>query len=202
MDIYLDDKTSLHLLRKVRTDSRLKLTPTEECCPKALGASPIKLHKLGVPHLLSYLRVPDDRSLGVVVPKASQRVRVHGITCSVKARLAGECTFLALDNARENDPSPLVPEDGRVLVMPPECVVLNMAARLLRGGEADEDRWPRLVLMLTKLCLELCGKYSHDPFDPWKGSVTYKVAPSTSVEKLRDLAQALRASAGLGCTKK
>ena len=196
MDVYLDDKSSLHLLRKVSTDPRLELRTTGEQCPMSLGSSPVNLHRMGMPHLLSYLRVPENGSLGVLVPAARHRVRAHGTSCSVKVKLPGDCTFMLLTNANDYDPSLLVPQDSRVFVMPPECVVLGMAGRLMRGGASDKDAWTKNVLMLTKLCLELCGTYRHDPFDPWKGSVTYEVPPLTSADVLRALSACLHGERG------
>jgi hypothetical protein len=42
------------------------------------------------------------------------------------------------------------------------------------------------LLRLVKLCLELCGTYAHDPFNPWFGTVTYNTPQILSTQKLND----------------
>ena len=183
MDIFLDDITSLMLLRTSAQNGNLTSTPTDVTSPVPLGLSPVKLHRLGIPLLLSYLRVPEDRPLGLLVPSARNRLRTRGIKCHVCHGLPASLTFLQLHGNLVDD------SDTRVFVEPPEAIVLGMAKRLRRYEINGTQTHQRSALMLVKLCLELCGTFRHDPFRPHDGDATYHVEPLTTTEQLAKLTE-------------
>lgn len=196
MNLFLDDISSLHLLRKVAIDPSLALEPSDICDTEALDVSPVKLHRLGVSNLLGYMRVPETNSLGLLVPHAKHRVRTHGVRCSVLKTLPGDVSFLRLVSTNSDKPSTLVPESTTVYVMPPECIALAMARKLRHRVRKKNIDTPTAVLMLVKLCLELCGTYTHDPFEPKMGTVTYQVAPQMTTDRLESFAKGLRGVRG------
>ena len=184
MDIFLDDKTSLHLLRATARDSGVALAPAQVARPTPLGLTTAKLNRLGVDSLLAYLRVPEDRPLGILVPDARSRVRSRGFDCSIDGFPRGTAPFRQLVSADPEHPSPLVPDSGAVYVLSPQNVVLHMAKRIRRMELGKKMGHAEAVLMILKLCLELCGTYVHDPFDPLRGEVAYGVEPSLTTEDL------------------
>lgn len=184
MDTYLDARTSLIIVRAASANRSLALVPTDARRPVAPASKPVKLWRLGASELLSFLRVPEERNLGIVVPSAQARVRSQGLSCTVDAMRRDGSGFLRLTSADERAPSPIVPKQARVFVMSPPNIVLSMAGWLrdleVKGGLTHLQA----LLMLVKLCLELCGTYSHDPFAPNSGDAQYSAAPHTSRQEL------------------
>ena len=201
MDIYLDDKTSLVLLRTAAVDKDLVLTPADTQAPKALTNKPIRLNRLGIPELLGYLSVPQKNSLGIVVPNAQARVRAKGVACTVCSNLRGSTPFLTLGSVNGTRRNPIVPGDATVYVQSPANVVLGMARRLRRMEIERKINHRQSVLMLVKLCLELCGTYVHDPFDPHNGSVTFGTEPMLSQAQLMEFLQEEGVEQGLSLTR-
>ena len=96
MDIYLDDITSLMLTRTAAVNKGIVLTPTNVCRPTGLGIRYVKLDRLGLSGLLTYLKIPETRSLGIVVPQRKDRVRTHGIHCAIDSTQREGAPFLLL----------------------------------------------------------------------------------------------------------
>lgn len=186
MDIYLDQITSLHITRAVLCDQSLGLVTAEENAPTAIDTQRFNLSRLGMGGLLAYLQVPESRSLGVVVPHANDRIRTAGTRCSVDSSTSRKGTYLQLVSADAEHPSALVPPSTCVFVQSPPKIVLAMAKTIARHVHAQELTREVGVLRLVKLCLELCGTYAHDPFDPLCGDVTYKTSPLTNIQQIRD----------------
>lgn len=184
MDIYLDARTSLKLLRMTARNRTFVLRPSEERVPKGLGLKVAKLNRLGVSGLLSLLRVPETEPLGILVPHDRDRVRCCGIRCTILRTPRGNMPFLRLEPADASVISSLVPKDGNVFVLSPANVVLGMAKVLRQKELQGSMSHQRAVLSLAKLCLELCGTFLHDPFDPRDGEVVYKTKPMLSVAEL------------------
>lgn len=201
MDICLDDTTSLLLMRAVAMRPDLELVPSALTQAVAPAARPCKLERLGMPALLSYLRVPETRQLGLVVPRSADRIRTQGIRCTVRSCLRGNAPFLQLCSANPDEPSALVPARTHVFVQSPANVVLSMAQRLRRMETVKKMGHHQAVLMLVKLCLELCGTYAHDPFDPINGDVTYDVMPATNGAELREVLELPGAERGLSLAR-
>lgn len=122
---------------------------------------------------MSYLHVPEERSLGILVPSDATRIRTKHIHCAVDSAPRGDTPYLRLCSAIANEPSPLVPRESRVFVQAPASIVLGMARQLRRMVIVGKIGNTQAVLMIAKLCLELCGTYAHDPFAPHMGSVAY-----------------------------
>lgn len=186
MDIYLDQITSLHITRAVLCDQSLGLVTAEENAPTAIDTQRFNLSRLGMGGLLAYLQVPESRSLGVVVPHANDRIRTAGTRCSVDSSTSRKGTYLQLVSVDAEHPSALVPPSTCVFVQSPPKIVLAMAKTIARHVHAQELSREVGVLRLVKLCLELCGTYAHDPFDPLCGDVTYKTKPLTNIQQIRD----------------
>lgn len=201
MDIYLDKHTSLHLLREAARNPSLSLLPTDKMRPEPLNHAYIRLNRLEIPGLIGYLRVPEDRRLGIIVPSARNRVRAQGIECAVDACKRDGAPFLLLSSADPKQPSPLVPACTRVYVQSPQLIVLGMARQLRRLELEGRMQHERAVLMLLKLCLELCGTYAHDPFLPHEGEVAYGTQPLLSAETLREYLQPEGSEQGLSLAR-
>ena len=197
MELFLDDKTSLIMLRTVARDASLRLVPAHRTSPAPLSVSPAKLNRLGVPRLLSYLRVPEERDLGILVPEGKDRIRAKGIDCHVCKHFRGEEPVRELVEDQHQTERPLIPDGVRAFVLSPENIVLGMAGRLQALVTKGKMTHERAELMLLKLCLELCGTYSHDPFDPHAGKVTYRVQPCMTCESLCSFLQEKGAEKGL-----
>lgn len=185
MDIYLDDKTSLMLTRATATNRSITLAPTNVCRPMASDARYVKLNRLGIPELMGYLRIPERNSLGIVVPDSRNRVRAVGIHSTVDRMARPGAPFLLLRSEGDNDAAALVPKDSRVYVQHPARIVLGMARRLRRLELANKLTRQQAILMMVKLCLELCGTYSHDPFDPNNASVVYNIEQRLTCDELQ-----------------
>lgn len=201
MDICLDDKTSLMIVRATATNRSLALAPVDVCRPVAPAVRPAKLGSLNIPELLGYLRIPEERPLGIVVPTAADRVRAQGIHCSVDALARDSAPFVQLCSADASQPSPIVPSHARVLVQSPKHIVLGMARRLRRLEIVGKLDHQRALLMLVKLCLELCGTYAHDPFDPNNAPVIFDVNPRLARGDLVSFLQRPGAEQGLSLAR-
>ena len=186
MDIYLDQITSLHITRTVLRDPCLGLAATEKNAPTALDTQRVNLSRLDMGGLLAYLQVPESRKIGIVVPHASDRIRTAGTRCSVDSSTKRKNAYLQLASVDDEHPSALVPPSTCVFVQSPPKIVLSMAKTIARHVHAQELSREVGVLRLVKLCLELCGTYAHDPFDPLCGDVTYKTSPLTNIQQIRD----------------
>ncbi len=186
MDIYLDAKTSLKLYRIAARNKTFALRPSDKKAPQALGLRVAKPYRLGIPGLLSLLRVPESAPLGILVPRAKDRVRCSGIACTIMRSPRGEVPFMRLESTDATSSGTLEPKDGNVFVLAPTNVVLGMAKVLRQKELQGSMSHQRAVLSLAKLCLELCGTFSHDPFDPRDGEVVYKTTPVTSKEELAE----------------
>lgn len=184
MDIYLDDKTSLMLTRATATNRSLTLVPSDVCQPTAPDMQYVKLSRLGIPELMGYLHIPDCNPLGIVVPDPQDRVRAVGIHSTVDRMTRPGAPFLLLSNAATEDAASLVPDDSRVYVQHPARIVLGMARRLRRLEIAKKLTRQQAILMMVKLCLELCGTYAHDPFDPNNAPVVYNLAQRVTCDDL------------------
>lgn len=179
----MDSKTSLLLVRGTAFNKGVMLAPTDVRTPTALSG-PVRLSRLEIPGLLSYLRVPEDRLLGIVVPHKTARVRAKHIQCTVDGSSRGDMPYLQLCSADPNVPSPLVPNETRVFVQSAANIVLGMAKQLRCKVIAGKLSHRQAVLMLTKLCLELCDTYTHDPFEPHTGAVMYGVPQRLTCKEL------------------
>ena len=186
MDIFLDQITSLHLTRTALRDTSLRLAETNKCVPEPPSAKPIRLNRLGLDGLLSYLRIPEDRYLGIVVPCAKDRVRTAGIRCTVDSGTSREGTYLQLVSANAKKPCALVPQHSNVFVQSPQKIVLSMAKTLAQRVHMQELTHEAALLRLVKLCLELCGTYAHDPFSPLSGDVAYGTTPPATAQLIRE----------------
>ncbi len=187
MDVFLDDKNSLTLLRAVAHGvAGLALVPSPHMRPIAPRIGYFSLWKLGISPLLCYLGIPERTRLGLLVPTASSRIQSKDVTCHVSTALRGRSPFWQLVSANPQCPSPLLADESRVYVLSPPNVVLGMAARLCKRSDGRAMPMYRSVLMLLKLCLELCGTYSHDPFEPHMGEVAYGINPLTCARELRE----------------
>lgn len=185
MNIFLGDTHSLMLLRTAACGTNgLTLTPAACMLPEAPSLKCCKLSRLGMPELLGYLQVHDGNQIGIVVPHAQDRIRASCVDCKVMSRPRGEDPFLSLASLDEKAPSRLIPQDTSVYVMSAVNVVLGMAERLTKRERAGSISHVQAKLLLLKLCLELCGTYSHDPHDPRGGKVTYGVKPSLDAQTL------------------
>lgn len=185
MNIFLGDIHSLMLLRTAACGTNgLALNPAGYTLPEAPSVKCCKLHRLGISELLGYLKVDDDSKIGIVVPRAQDRIRAGGVECKVMSRPRGEVPFLSLASLDEKNPSRLIPQTTSVYVMSPVNVVLGMAERLTKRERAGEMTHVQTKLLLLKLCLELCGTYAHDPHDPRGGNVTYGVKPPLDAQTL------------------
>ena len=203
MDIFLDDKSSLFMLRSVaRGSADLALVPSSEMTPRMPTAPRCTLTSLGIPQLLGCMRVPEQNVLGIVVPEGKCRVRAKHIECRVWAHPRGETPFQLLSSLDPEKPSGLLPTNGRVFVMSPENVVLGMAARLKKRVLHSHMDAMRATLMLLKLCLELCGTYSHDPLKPLDGQVRYNTLPLTNAKRLRSCFEPVGRECGLSLARK
>lgn len=189
MNIYLDDITSLMITRAVSANKGITLTPTGICRPAGLDLRYVKLDRLGISGLLTYLKIPESRSLGLVVPKRKDRIRAHGIHCSVDSMQRDGAPFSLLSSADSERPSPLVSSITNVYVQHPAKIVLGMARRIRRKELNGELSGQQAILLLVKLCLELCGTYSHDPFDPNHADVVFNTKQWLTCEDLRNYLQ-------------
>lgn len=187
MDIFLDDKTSLTVLRLKARNRGLALAPTDRDTPARPTVMTAKLHRLQISGLLAALKVPEKQPLGILVPNAKDRIRAQGIQSKVLAHPRGKTPFLQLTSSDLDAPCPIVPESTQVFVLSPPNIVLLMAQRIRRREINKEIDHEQAVLWLIKLCLELCGTYSHDPFDPHMGKIKYKVEPFMQIKELRSL---------------
>lgn len=185
MDIFLNDKSSLQLIRCVYRNEALALVPCDVKRPRRPMSGTIKLDRLQIPGLLGLLHVPEEKTLGLLVPTARERTTCSGIECKVNKNPRGKTPFLLLTSSDPNNPNPLVPTNHRVFVLAPEGIVLAMAYRLGKTKEKGSAVHQRSVLMLVKLILELCGTFSHDPLNPNGGDVVYETKPHMTVEGLR-----------------
>lgn len=202
MDIYLDDKTSLLMIRTAARVRDLIFEPTDIISPKRPPVYPAKLGRLGIPGLLSYLGVPESASLGIAVPRKEDRVRVRGIENEIVKELRGPNAFARLVAPPTSFYGSAVPNQTDVYVQSAPNVVLGMARRLRRLVLANKMTQQRALLLLVKLCLELCGTYSHDPFSPNEGSVVYGVTPRTRVQALRQTLEPPGREQGLALARK
>ena len=185
MNIFLGDIHSLMLLRTTACGTNgLALNPADCTLPEAPSIKCCKLYRLGMPELLGYLKVCDGSKLGIVVPRAQDRIRAGCIECKVMSRPRGETPFLSLASLDEKNPSHLIPQTTSVYVMSAVNVVLGMAGRLTKRVHAGEMTRVQARLLLLKLCLELCGTYAHDPHDPRGGKVTYGTKPLLDAQTL------------------
>lgn len=202
MDIYLDENTSLLLVRAVANNDALALTPSSVCEPAAIDLKRPKLHRLDAGSLLAYLGVPESRPLGIVVPRRQDRLRVRGISCSVDAMRREGAPFMQLGSASAEDPCPLVPRETRIFVQHPAHIVLSMARKLRRLQLENKLSDVQTTLMLVKLCLELCGTYSHDPFEPNGGRVIYGIGQRLTCDTLREYLKPAGSEQGLTLARK
>lgn len=187
MDIFLDDRTSLTVLRLKARNRGLALAPADRDTPARPTTATTKFHRLQIPGLLAALKVPEKQPLGILVPKAKDRIRAQGVQCKVLAHPRGETPFFQLTSSDSDKPCPIVPESTQAFVLSPPNIVLLMAQRIRRREINKEIDHEQAVLWLIKLCLELCGTYSHDPFDPHMGTIQYKVKPFMQINELRSI---------------
>jgi len=185
MDIYLDDKISLMLTRATATNRSIMLVPTDVCQPAAPDIRYAKLLRFGIPELMSYLQIPKRNPLGIVVPDPQNRVRAIGIHSTVDRMTRLGAPFLLLCDAGDSHATALVPKDSRVYVQHPARIVLGMARRLRRLELAKKLTRQQALLMMVKLCLELCGTYAHDPFDPNNASVVFNIEQRLTCDELK-----------------
>ena len=185
MDIYLDDKTSLMLTRATAANRSLTLVPTDACQPLAPDMRYVKLDRLNIPELMGYLHIPEQNPLGIVVPSSQSRVRTAGIHSTVDCMTRPGAPFLLLSSVGNKGATALVPKDSHVYVQHPARIVLGMARRLRRLELAKKLTKRQAVLMMVKLCLELCGTYSHDPFDPKNASVVFNIGQRLTCDELQ-----------------
>lgn len=193
MDIYFDDNTSLRLLRIAARNPSIRFVPSDVRSASPLAVPSARLGNLGIPELLGMLRVPEAHRLGILIPDAKSRVRSSMIDCHVRKSLRGSHPLYRLECLDDSGRESLVQRGTNVYVLSPPNIVLGMAMRLQRQVTDGKMSRSHAVLMIEKLCLELCGTYSHDPFDPWSGDVAYKTQPVMTCSQLRsDLAPAGR----------
>ena len=185
------------MLRTAMRDASLHLVPTQCVAPEPLSVSPVKLQRLGIARLLSYLRVPEERNLGIVVPEGKNRIRAKGIDCHVCKRFRGTTPVYELVSNPDQLGRSFIPDGIRVFILSPQNIVLGMARRLQEFVSNGRMTHERSQLMILKLCLELCGTYSHDPFNPHTGEVTYRVQPSMTSASLCGFLQAYGTEKGL-----
>ena len=197
----MDDITSLMITRAASVNKGITLTATDVCRPTGLGLSYVKLNRLGISGLLAYLKIPESRPLGIVVPKRKDRIRAHGIHCSVDSMQRDGAPFLLLSSADNKNPSPLVSSTTNVCVQHPARIVLGMARRIRRKELNGELSGQQAILLLVKLCLELCGTYSHDPFDPNHADATYNTEQWLTCKDLRNYLQANGNEQGLSLAR-
>ena len=201
MNIFLDDKTSLKLWRLVTGNPSVALIETDVSRPEPLGLTTAKLDRLEMPQLLNYLDVSETSPLGILVPSGRKRVRSRGFVSHVDKCPRGPMPFRLLASVDEQVSSPIIPQKTKVYALAPANIVLSMARRLRRMHlKGSMDRW-QSVLMLSKLCLELCGTYMHDPFDPLQGPVTYGTGPLLCAEELNRFLSAPGREQGLGLAR-
>lgn len=187
MNIFLDDITSLALIRAVARDSNgLAVVQSSVTTPQPLGLRTAKLDRLGMPELLGYLRIPELQPLGIVIPAPKNRIRAKDFRCTVCSSPRGSAPFLQLV-ATDAQSSGLVPSTTQVNVMSPANIVLQTAGRLRANERSGKITHNQAVLTLFKLCLELCGTYSHHPFEPLNGAATYHVEPRLDAKTLRTM---------------
>ncbi|MBR3159030.1 MAG: hypothetical protein IKF14_07990 [Atopobiaceae bacterium] len=185
MNIFLDDRYSLMLLRAAAGKSNgLALESCDYMQPEALSLRYFRQDRLGISKLLGYMYVRDEDKLGIVVPCAKNRIRSQRVDCRVLTRPRGAKPFLRLTSQDKENPSRLVPESTGVYVMSATNVVLGMAGRLSKLVRTDKMTHTKAKLMLLKLCLELCGTYTHDPLNPHTGKVFYRTMPWLDVKTL------------------
>lgn len=186
MDIFLDATSSLKLLRASRRDDAIVLKPSDVRRATPPGLPHTTLDKLQAPALLDWLKVPESHNLDIIVPAAKDRVRCRQIDCRVYGHPCAEQPFLELSSPEPDGGNPRIPllPDTHVYVLCAEEIALAMAQRLHRLEREAKMTHQKALLMLLKLCLELCGTYAHDPFDPNLGDVAYKTTPPTSRERL------------------
>lgn len=202
MKMFLDIDHSLLLLRASRRGASFALVPTELRCPAKLDVRYARLDRLGISPLLDYLRVPDDGPLGLLVPSAKDRIRIRDVRCRVCSHPRGNMPFLQLTSADKEHPSSIVPGDGIcVYTLSPTGIVLGMARKLSRQQRHGEITRQQAALMLLRLCLELCGTYAHDPFNPDESDVRYGLRPALSTESLRSFLELAGNERGLSLAR-
>ena len=184
MDIYLDATPSLYLLRASLRGADFTFAPAQDTRPTWPAGTPISLERLDAPELLTYLNISEKHPLEVLVASGKERIRAHGISCRVSSKPRGGAQFMELVSAHPEHPTLLVPENGRILVLTPEGIVLSMAGKLRKKERNGELTRLAAKITLLKLCLELCGTYTLDPKDPHRGSVTYKIKPPLTAKRL------------------
>ena len=184
MDIYLDATPSLYLLRASLRGADFTFVPATDTRPIWPAGTHISLERLDAPELLSYLNVSEEDPLEVLVASGRERIRAHGISCRVSSRPRGATQFMELVSAYPEHETLLAPDNGRILALTPEGIVLSMAGMLRKKERNGELTRLAAQITLLKLCLELCGAYALDPKDPHTGSVTYKVKPPLTTKRL------------------
>lgn len=187
MDIFLNDKSSLQFIRSAYRRDDVSLIPANARWPQQLELPTVKFSRLKMPETLALLKVPEQRSLGLLVPSKASRVRSQGIECSVCSRPRGDVPFLQLVSSNPTNASRLVPKHGRVFLLSPGNIILGMAHRLRHLQSAGSLTHKQALLLIVKLILELCGTFSHDPLSPNCGPVAYKTQPLTNVSQLQEL---------------
>ena len=202
MNIFTADTTSLKIIRLIRRGAGLRLARTDVTQADDYDVAYMQLHKLGIGRLCNVLNIGETDPLCVIVTKARARKRCKGLRCVIRRHPRCKHPFLEVVPANANCPNTLIPTDGRLYVEAPESIVVSMASRLSKYVRQKKYSEERAVLMLLKLCLELCGTYSHDPLDPWNGEVTYGTEPVMSAESLKEVVEGLSKVPGLPLARK
>ena len=184
MDIYLDATPSLYLLRSSLRGADFTFTPAKDTRPTSHAGTPVSLKSLDAPELLAYLDISEKHPLEVLVASAGERIRARGISCRVWPKPRSDTPFMELVSACPEHETLLSPENGRVLALAPEGIVLAMAGMLHEKEREGKMTHLAAKITLLKLCLELCGTYTLDPKDPHKGSAVYKVKPPVTAERI------------------
>ena len=196
MDYFLAHTTALQLIRYVRSGSDLVLASTDVREVASLKGSRVKLASSCIPELCGVLRANKHNPLHLLVPTARDRRRCAGITCTVRAKPWGAQPYLLVRPIDEEVGSPLLPKDTRVFVEHPAAIALGMAAWLSHLVSQHKMSWLFAVHKLLKLCLELCGTFSCDPYDPINGAATYGIEPAMQSSDLTGVLEACGGARG------
>lgn len=185
MDIFIADISALRLIRLIRTEAcGLALRPTSITEVTKLTSHYLSIRRLGLAPLCSLLHVSETTPLCLLAPRKVDRRCPSNIKMSMRSLPRGPSPFLEVVSTGSDQLNPLIPPGMRVFVESPASLVLSMARKIEEMRRKRKLSHQEAALRLLKLCLELCGTYSLDPFGPLQGGACFFLAPVLSIDEL------------------
>lgn len=193
MDALLFGSSALHAVRSLRTAG----AGLASLASRQLGAPPTisRLLELIAADPTSSVEVPTSRKpLRLVVPSprmrsSTPRIRYH--VCTRPLPPGSMLQAMALSDGRDS-----------ILLPSASLLTIDLASALIAPTVNGDMPYAEAVLRTTRLVMELCGSYAHDPDNPRFGESACGLEPYSSLGELETQLTRMPNLAGIGYARK